>query len=95
MDCRMQAHLKSLVKELAEAHQQELAAAGRLVDLEGLACEIGDELTRELTERELMRRGEENSPEAECPDCGRSCPAGESEPVCPRPRALPLQMPMS
>jgi hypothetical protein len=71
-----------MAKELAQTHAEELAAAGTLVDLEELACEIGDELTRLLTEGELARRGmQEIQEEAECPDCGRLCPVEDDEPV--------------
>jgi len=59
---------------LAREHQQELAAAGTLVNLEELTCQIGDEVTRLLTEKELVRRGEEHRQQAaDCPDCGHSC----------------------
>ena len=83
MDCRLEARMRTMVEELAREHQQELAAAGTLVDLEELTCRIGDEVTRLLTEKELVRRGAE-SPErpAECPDCGRLCyPMPGGEPV--------------
>lgn len=83
MDCRLEARMRTFVEELAREHQQELAAAGTLVDLEELTCQIGDEVTRLLTEQELIRRGQESPAQpAECPDCGRSClPDAESEPV--------------
>ena len=83
MDGRLESRMKEMVAALAREHQQELAAAGTLVDLETLTCQIGDEVTRLLTERELMRRGEEHvsSPE-NCPDCGRqSLPDHEPEPT--------------
>jgi hypothetical protein len=82
MECRLKTSLGSLAKELAQAHAEELAAAGTLVDLEELACEVGDELTRLLTEGELARRGtEEIQEEAECPDCGRLSAVEDDEPV--------------
>ena len=81
MDCRVQARLKSAVEELARECQQELAVAVTLVDLEELACQMGDEVTRQLTEAELARRGAGPPREEACPDCGRSSPAGEPEPV--------------
>lgn len=82
MDSRKQA-IKLLVEEVAEKQQRELAAAGTLADLEELACQIGDEVTRLLTEKELARRSEEQAKHAAgCPDCGRVCsPAAEPEPV--------------
>lgn len=83
MDCRFQQRVKDLVTQLAREHQQELAAAGTLVDLEELTCEMGDEVTRLLTEQELVRRGREGAGEpVACPDCGRhSPPDAEPEPV--------------
>ena len=83
MDCRLQARLKVMVEALAREHQQELAAAGTLVVLEELTCQIGDEVTRLLTEQELGRRGREHPGRpARCPDCGREClPDWEPDPV--------------
>jgi hypothetical protein len=83
MDCRLEERMRAFAEELAREHQQELAAAGRLVDLEELTCQIGDGLTRMLTEQELIRRGQQHRGEpAECPDCGRSClPDAEEDPV--------------
>lgn len=83
MDGRLQARMKEMVEALAREHQQELAAAGTLVDLETLTCQIGDEVTRLLTERELVRRGQEDPPRpVDCPDCGRHCvPDHDPEPT--------------
>lgn len=75
MDCRLKARMTAMVEALAREHQQELAAAGTLVDLEELTCQIGDEVTRLLTERELVRRGQSGLDRpASCPDCGQTCP---------------------
>lgn len=83
MDCRLQARLTAFVEALGAEHQRELATAGTLVELEKLTCQFGDEVTRLLTEKELIRRSEEHSRRAvECPDCGRSClPDAEPEPT--------------
>lgn len=83
MDCRLQARVKAMAGELAREHQQELAAAGTLLDLEELTCQIGDEVTRLLTEEELQRRGSHGGKEpACCPDCGgESLPDAEPDPV--------------
>lgn len=82
MDCRLESKLKAMIDGLAREHQQEMEAAGTLVDLEELTCQIGDMVTRELTQREVLRRAEAiDADEAECPDCGRLCPRGQPEPV--------------
>ncbi|MFZ5530312.1 MAG: hypothetical protein ACOY4U_04585 [Pseudomonadota bacterium] len=83
MDGRLEARMKGMVEQLAREHQQELAAAGTLVDLEELTSRIGDEVTRMLTEQELVRRGREHAHRpADCPDCGQSClPDYEPEPT--------------
>lgn len=83
MDGRLEARVKELVEQLAREHQRELAEAGTLLDLEELTCQIGDEFTRLLTEKELVRRGGEHPRQAaDCPDCGRRClPDHEPEPV--------------
>ena len=49
MQCRLEAKLKAIIERLARDHQQELAEAGTLVELEELTCQIGDMVTRELT----------------------------------------------
>lgn len=75
MDCRFEARVKAMVEELAREHQQELADAGTLVDLEELTCEIGDEVARLLTQRERVRRGQYDLDGlAACPDCGQDGP---------------------
>ncbi len=83
MDCRLKAKVTAFVEKLAREHQAELAAAGTLVDLEELTCQLGDEVTRLLTEQELIRRGQEQrGREGACPTCGRSCwPDYEPEPT--------------
>jgi hypothetical protein len=83
MDCRLEARMKEMVAQLAREHQQELAAAGTLLDLEELTCQIGDAFTRLLTEQELVRRGEQHPGQAaDCPDCGRpAAPDHEPDPV--------------
>jgi len=82
MECRLETKLKAMIEGLAREHQQELAAAGTMVDLEELTCQIGDMAARELTQLEVQRRAEAlDADEAECPDCGRLCPRGELEPV--------------
>ena len=48
MECLMRARVRAMVEQLAREHQQELAAAGTLVDLEELTAGIGDEVGRQL-----------------------------------------------
>ncbi len=82
MDGRFRDRVFEMIEALARERHQELARAGTLVDLEELTCEIGDMVTRELTQRELVRRAEALDFEhAKCPDCGASCPRGEPAPV--------------
>lgn len=82
MECRLETKLKAMIEGLAREHQRELAEAGTLVELEALTCQIGDMVTRELTQREVSRRAEAlDMEQAKCPDCGESCGRGEREPV--------------
>jgi hypothetical protein len=83
MDCRLKARVREMAEQLAKEHQQELAAAGTLVDLEELTCQIGDELGRLLAENELTRRADRQRLEAaECPTCKRRClPDCDPEPT--------------
>ena len=57
MECRIRTRVREMVGELAREHQSELAAAGTLKDLEELTAEIGDEVSRQLCENELVHRG--------------------------------------
>ena len=83
MECRMRTRVRAMVEQLAREHQQELAAAGTLVDLEKLTAGIGDEFGRQLCENELTGRSERAAKleQCECPKCGLLCPRGEPEPV--------------
>jgi hypothetical protein len=83
MDCRLNHKIKAMVEDLAREHQQELAEAGTLVDLEELTCQIGDEVARQLCQHELLGRSEQALKEeiAKCPDCGEPCMAGQPEPT--------------
>lgn len=83
MECRMGARVRSMVEALAREHQEELAAAGTLMDLEELTCQIGDEFARQLCERELVNRARQAAEleQCECPECGSPCPRGQPEPV--------------
>jgi len=82
MECRLEAKVKAFVEGLAQEQQEVLAKAGTLVELEELTCQIGDRVTRELTQWEVARRAQAlDAEEAKCPDCGKLCPRGQPEPV--------------
>src|SRR3989304_2779147 len=83
MECRMRTRVRAMVEQLAREHQQEITAAGTLVDLEKLTAGIGDEFGRQLCENELTGRSERAAKleQCECPKCGLLCPRGEPEPV--------------
>ncbi len=78
MDGRLKAKVKEFAMGLAGEEQARLRAAGTLIELEELACEIGDELTRELMSLEMADRSNEAAEAAtcECPDCGNCCGQG-------------------
>jgi hypothetical protein len=79
MDCHVTVRVGAMVEDLAREHQQELAAAGTLAEVEDLTCQIGDEFARQLCERELTDRARHaaEAAQCECPECLR----GQSEPV--------------
>jgi len=83
MDCRLNDRIRGMVEDLAREHQRELAEAGTLVDLEELTCQIGDEVARQLCERELAGRGERAARDefADCPKCGEQSMICELEPT--------------
>jgi hypothetical protein len=82
MDCRFESRAKELIAQFAREGQAELAEAGTLLDLETLTVQIGNMVTRELTQLEVTRRADAlDEAEAKCPDCGRMCPRGAREPV--------------
>lgn len=75
MDSELSSKISSIVSELAVAEQERLKAAGTFVELEDLASEIGDEVTRQLMGHELSDRSNEVAQDdtALCPDCGECC----------------------
>src|SRR5664280_2575026 len=83
MECRMRTRVKAMVEQRAREHQQELAAAGTLMDLEELTAQIGDACGRQLCENELTSRSGRAAKleQCECPQCGLLCPRGDPEPV--------------
>jgi hypothetical protein len=83
MECHMGARVTSMVEALAREYQKELAAAGTLVELEELTCQIADEFGRQFCENELVSRARQaaEAEQSECPECGSLCPRGQPEPV--------------
>lgn len=79
MDSELKSRLSGIVRQLAEQERERLRSAGTLVELEELACEIGDEVTRQLMREELGERSTEvaESQSQPCPDCGQ--PSSSSE----------------
>ena len=78
MDSELKSRLSGIVRQLAEQEQQRLRAAGTIVELEELACEIGDEVTRQLLGEELAKRSQQVDGSQTCPDCGQSSSSSES-----------------
>jgi uncharacterized protein with PIN domain len=74
MDSELSTRISGVVNQLAGQEQQRLRAAGTFVELEELACEIGDEVTRQLMSGQLAERSNEaaESDSQVCPDCGQS-----------------------
>lgn len=80
MDSELSRRISRIVSELALAEQERLKAAGTFIELEELAVEIGDEVTRQLMGGELADRSNEvaQSDTAICPDCGECCHCAEA-----------------
>ena len=81
MDDRLKSEVRVLVEGLAIREQERLAAIGTFADLEDLTAEIGDEVTTQLVQFELMRRSLELAEQKvhACPECGQGA-AVEPEP---------------
>jgi hypothetical protein len=80
MDGHLTARVRELTIELAREEQARLRAAGTMVELEELACEIGDEFARQLMSLEMADRSNQaaEATTCECPDCGNCC--GQEDP---------------
>ncbi len=78
MEGRLKAKVFAMTMELAREEHARLQAAETLVELEELACEIGDELTSQLMSLEMASRSNEAADRAtnKCPDCGNGCGQG-------------------
>ncbi len=75
MDSELTTNISDVVLQLASAEKQRLEAAGTFVELEELATGIGDEVTRQLMNQQLVDRSNqvaESDTDACCPDCGSS-----------------------
>lgn len=79
MDSELTTKISDVVNQLAAAEKQRLAAAGTFIELEELAIEIGDEVTRQLMNRELVDRSNQTAEAstADCPDCSSSGSPGD------------------
>jgi len=71
----LEAKVRPLTRELARQEQATLRAAGTMVELEELACEIGDEFTSQLMSLEMAGRSNQvaEAQTCACLDCGSSC----------------------
>jgi hypothetical protein len=81
MDSELRTRISGIINQLAKQEHQRLRAAGTFVELEELACEIGDEVTRQLMAGQLAERGDEvaTGGSQPCPDCGQSSSRAEME----------------
>lgn len=81
MDSELRTRISGIVRQLAEREQQRLGAAGTFVELEELACQIGDEVTRQLLAGQLAERSYEvaGSGSQSCPDCGQASSRAETQ----------------
>lgn len=81
MDCQMKEDLKAFAQQFAAKHRAKLGAAVTLRELEALTVQVGDELSRQVTEVEMQRRSSGPAQQESCPDCGEVCQLAEMEPV--------------
>lgn len=66
--------IAAMASALMSKYSARFAAAGKLIDIETLSEQIGDELTRQLASGELSRRSLEafQAQFHDCPTCGRT-----------------------
>lgn len=81
MDSELRARISGIVLALAEQEQGRLRRAGTFVELEELACQIGDEVTRQVMSHQLTERCDlaSESEECSCPDCDQKCLQSDPE----------------
>ena len=74
MDSELKARIAGVVDQLATQEQQRLRSAGTFIEIEELACEIGDEVARQLMQGKLVEQCNEaaESESQVCPDCGQA-----------------------
>jgi len=87
MDDHIKRQIAEFMSELVREERERLGSEVTLYELEILAVEIGDEVTRRLSERGLRQRSGQVATEAShlCPDCGREQPPErDCEPVVPK-----------
>lgn len=79
MDSHLKAKVKTVTLKLAREEQERLRAAGTMIELEELVCEIGDEVTKQLLQLEMTERSDEAAEATTnaCPDCGDCCSQAE------------------
>lgn len=72
MDSELTTKISGMVRQLASEEHARLRAAGTMVDLEELVCEIGDEFARQLMSQEMASRANDTAEQetCPCPDCG-------------------------
>ena len=83
MDDRLRRQVAELARGLAVTEKDRLAKLGTFVEIEDLMVEIGDELTKQLTQNLLAERAEDAAatPHHACPECGQEAPPeAEREP---------------
>ena len=75
MDSELKGRVSEVAVKLAQAERERLRAAGTLIELEELVCEIGDELARQMLGGELVERANESAEEPwqRCPTCDGPC----------------------
>lgn len=84
MDSQISEDIAAMAAELVQRYSERFAAAGKLIEIETLSEQIGDELSRQLASCELSHRSLEafQAKFHDCPTCGRTWPIEtDPEPV--------------
>lgn len=82
MEDLLRQKVNEFARRLAEEESQRLAKVITLYDIETLTTQIGDELSRQLTNAVMIERSAEVSsqPLHPCPACQEHCPIEDDEP---------------